>query len=209
MVRPCLRGTSRTPSGRSPRRATPTTRAVRLGLLPRVQTTDPRLERFNNQDLVNAAWAYAKLAARGAQALFAAMRATVKARADADAFTAANITTLVWATRWRETWTLKERTARRRFVRFRVGGRRAAARACVGSSAVELAATAWTFADAGALRSEAHRDLFRALGARVSAILDAPSGLDANDGASFGTRSWITWSGRFPKPATRETCCGA
>ena len=58
----------------------------------------PRLERFNNQDLVNAAWAYAKLAARGAQDwLFAAMRATVKARADADAFTAANITTLVWA----------------------------------------------------------------------------------------------------------------
>ena len=58
---------------------------------------DPGLEKFNNQDLVNAAWAYAKLAARGAGALFRAARATVATRADADAFTAANITTLVWA----------------------------------------------------------------------------------------------------------------
>ena len=159
-------------------------------LLLRVQTTDPRLERFNNQDLVNAAWAYAKLAARGAQALFAAMRATVKARADADAFTAANITTLVWATRGGETEAsdaeANETSADVSFASVSEALARAAARACVGSSAVELAATAWTFADAGALRSEAHRDLFRALGARVSAILDAPSGLDANDGASFG-----------------------
>ena len=160
-------------------------------LLLRVQTTDPRLERFNNQDLVNAAWAYAKLAARGAQALFTAMRATIKARADADAFTAANITTLVWATRGGaasgETLKTEARvSADVSFASVSEALARAAARACVGSSAAELAATAWTFADAGALRSEAHRDLFRALGARVSAILDAPSGLDANDGASFG-----------------------
>ena len=157
---------------------------------------DPSLERFNEQDLVNAAWAYAKLAARGAGALFASMRATVLARADADAFTAANITTLTWAMRGAladdadanadEPGGQDPNRVSFAFVSDALA--RAAARACVGSSASEIAATAWTFADAGAVRSNAHRDLFRALGTRVSAILDADASSAANEASSASFR---------------------
>jgi hypothetical protein len=167
---------------------------------------DPGLEKFNNQDLVNAAWAYAKLAARGAGALFRAARATVAARADADAFTAANITTLVWAMHSApglegleatEQTEGKENETEIPFSAVSEALARAAARACVSSEPAELAATAWTFADAifrdasdasRAFSSKAHKDLFRTLGSRVCAILESNgiSGGFKEQASSFG-----------------------
>ena len=163
---------------------------------------DPGLEKFNNQDLVNAFWAYAKLAARGAGALFRAARATVAARADADAFTAANITTLVWAMHSAQglegletTERTKEKENEIPFSAVSEALARAAARACAASEPAELAATAWTFADAvfrdtsdasRAVPSRAHKDLFRTLGSRVRAILDSNATDDFKERESFG-----------------------
>ena len=73
---------------------------------------------------------------------------------------------------------------------------RAAARACVSSEPAELAATAWTFADAifrdasdasRAFSSKAHKDLFRTLGSRVCAILESnATGGFKEQASSFG-----------------------
>jgi hypothetical protein len=188
---------------------------------------DPGLEKFNNQDLVNAAWAYAKLAARGAGALFRAARATVAARADADAFTAANITTLVWAMHSAQglegvetTEQTKEKKTRPRF-RSRPSRRlwrappraraflpsRRSSRRRRGRSRMRFSATRRT-----------RRELFRRKRIKTCS---GPSGRASarswsrtesraalkNKPQVSGTRSWITWSGRFRKPATRGTCC--
>jgi 2-polyprenyl-6-methoxyphenol hydroxylase-like FAD-dependent oxidoreductase len=148
-----------------------------------VSTANDGLERFNNQDLVNTAWAFAKLAVKESVVLMKHARVTITNRAEDNTLTLPNICTLVWAINSctgggggdsADTSTAND------FASVSESLASAAERLAYESSPNELAATAWTFADAGEFNTEAHRSLFKTLSKRVSLILLNGAGGDIN-----------------------------
>ncbi len=132
---------------------------------------------------MNTAWAFAKLAVKESVVLMKHARVTITNRAEDNTLTLPNICTLVWAINSctgggggdsADTSTAND------FASVSESLASAAERLAYESSPNELAATAWTFADAGEFNTEAHRSLFKTLSKRVSLILLNGAGGDIN-----------------------------